>query len=283
MRFVAPARADVPSTCFDQPIFAALSAYRDLLAAPRWPDIATLDARLAPLRHRQTGAPLQLVAQDAIDDGCHYEARIHAAGRIATRADNWHDLFNALCWARFPAIKSALNARQAADLARVGPGRRTRAQDALTQFDEAGAVVVLRDDALLAAWDAHDWESLFLGARCAWGDGRADLHVFGHALYEHALEPALLPVAKALVFLAPARTDVRATSADVDALAAEAIVSGAWLVDPQELRPLPLVGLPGWHGRVQDAAFYRELPCFRPRRADRRYPTPRLFGAQSAP
>ena len=40
-----------------------------------------------------------------------------------------------------------------------------------------------------------------------------------------------------------------------------------------ELRPLPLSGIPGWHAG-QDARFHREATCFKPLRPGRVYPPP---------
>lgn len=182
MRFLAPARTAVAAATFDRPVFSPLAPWRGLLDGADWPGIDDLDARLSPLRHATTGRELHLVDQAGCAlDGQHYETRIHAQGRIATRTDNWHDLFNALAWKRLPAVKSALNARQVADIARYGARQRTRGQDAMTQFDEAGAIVVLRDTALLASWDAHDWQELFLGQRQAWLDGTITLVIVGRA------------------------------------------------------------------------------------------------------
>ncbi|MEO7064186.1 MAG: DUF3025 domain-containing protein, partial [Dokdonella sp.] len=127
----------------------------------------------------------QLRAQDAVllADGLHYETRIAERGILATRADNVHDAFNALVWLRHPLIKQALNVRQVADIAEIGPKARTRGQCAMTQFDEAGAIVWCSDLALIALWDAHDWSGLFLRERSAWGT-RIAVTVFGHALLE---------------------------------------------------------------------------------------------------
>ena len=52
------------------------------------------------------------------------------------------------------------------------------------------------------------------------------------------------------------------------------IRSGRLLADPQELRPLPLAGIPGWHEPHASDVFVRDAPCFRPLRAGRRYPAP---------
>lgn len=268
MRFVSPARSEVSARAFEHPIFAGFDAPEGWLDVGEWPVVANVAAP----RHALTGKALRFVDQDELpDDGLHYERRIHDEGVIPTRRQNWHDLFNAVVWRRFPQIKSALNQRQCEDLAHAGPHQRTPAQQAMTQFDEGGAVVRLRDASLLPAWDRHDWATLFLDQANAWRDGRIELSVFGHALLEHALLPALYPVAKVLVFVDEGDND---SSFDVDARTAAAILAGHCLADPQELRPLPLSGIPGWHRDVQDAAFYRERPCFRPVREGRVYPPP---------
>jgi len=277
MRFLAPSRAAVAADTFNHPVFSALSSWHDLLSGAEWPGVAGLDERLAPLQHAGTGHRLRLVPQEALaQDGHHYETRIRDRGEIATRAENWHDLFNALAWKRMPAVKSALNARQVSDIARIGTRQRTRAQDALTQFDEAGAIVVVRDAEVLRAWDAHDWPGLFLDQREAWRDGRITLAIVGHAIHEHALDRAMWLVTKTLVFDASTagKSTLPADDAAIDARAGQAIASSACLEDPLELRPLPVSGIPGWRAAVQDAAFYRDAPCFRPRREGRSYPPP---------
>jgi hypothetical protein len=258
-RFIAPARGEVDPQRFAHPLFAAFAAYADLLVAGEWPGVAALDQRLSV-------PGKQLVAQDEalLADGLHYERRI-AAGCIATRAENWHDLFNALVWARYPAIKRALNARQCRDLDGEGSGGRTRAQAALTQFDETGVIVRVRDAAVLQAWDRHDWDVLFLQGAEHWRSGAiAVAAVFGHALMEQALLPSRLLVGKCLV-----------VQGDEDAQAVEqvarAIAMGGVLNDPLELRPLPLMGVPGWYSE-QDKAFYRNAEYFRPVRDGRAYP-----------
>lgn len=258
-RFIAPPRAAVAAECFMQPLFAAFAAFEDVLMAPDWPAVAALDARLAlPGR--------QLVAQDEalLADGLHYEQRI-ALGRIATRACNWHDLFNALVWARYPAIKHALNQQQCRHVAAMGPGQRNRAQAALTQFDETGLIVRVRDAALLQAWDRHDWSALFVDRAGAWRNGDiAVAAVIGHALLEQALLPGRLLVGKCVVVQGD-------DDADGVAVLAQALARGDVLADPLELRPLPLAGIPGWHPR-QDAGFYQQTGYFRPLREGRRYP-----------
>lgn len=260
-RFIAPPRDGVAPGCFAQPVFAGFSRYAELMTAADWPSVAALDARLAlPGK--------QLVAQDEalLADGLHYEQRI-ARGRIATREHNWHDLLNALVWARHAAIKHALNVRQCLHIQAHGAQHRNRAQAALTQFDETGVIVRVRDAALLQAWDRHDWAALFLDGAGQWRSGGiAVAAVVGHALMEQALLPGRLLVGKCLVVCAD-------DDAQAVAQVARMIDSGSVLSDPLELRPLPLAGIPGWHPR-QDAAFYRQADYFRPLREGRGYPAP---------
>ncbi|WP_288468572.1 DUF3025 domain-containing protein [uncultured Stenotrophomonas sp.] len=258
-RFMPPPRAAVDPRVFAHPLFAGLRDVHDLLASPEWPSIAALEARLTlPGKH--------LVEQDAalLADGLHYEARI-AQGRIATRADNWHDLFNALVWARYPQLKQVLNVQQCRHIASMPPGQRNRAQAALTQFDETGVIVRVRDEDVLAAWDVHDWPALFEPARWQSGD-IAIAAIFGHALMEQALLPGRLLAGKCVV------VHGEVDDACVDAVTA-AIAEGRAVTDPLQLRPLPLAGIPGWH-QGQDAAFYADAAYFRPLRAGRQYPPP---------
>jgi len=258
-RFVPPPRAAVDPQVFAHPVFAGLRDVHDLLVSPEWPSIAALEARLTlPGKH--------LVEQDAalLADGLHYEARI-AQGRIATRADNWHDLFNALVWARYPQLKQVLNVQQCRHIASMPPGQRNRAQAALTQFDETGVIVRVRDEDVLAAWDVHDWPALFEPARWQSGD-IAIAAIFGHALMEQALLPGRLLVGKCVV------VHGEVDDACVDAVTT-AIAEGRAVTDPLQLRPLPLAGIPGWH-QGQDAAFYADAAYFRPLRAGRQYPPP---------
>jgi len=270
MRFIAPSRSALAPETFDHPVFAGFSRHRDLLLGQEWPGLAALDARLAGRKHPLSGVPLRFVAQtpELLADGSHYEQRIFERGEIATRTGNWHDLLNAIVWIERLPLKATVNARYVADLARAGPKVRTRGQCALTLFDEGGAIVLLRDRRLLEPWDAHDWEGLFWQQRMAWtgADPAAEVIVFGHALLEHALAPRQTLVAKATVVLAD-------DASDAIRVVADAIAAGTLLGDPQELRPLPLCGIPGWHADSVDASFYRTAPCFRPLRPGRTYPS----------
>jgi hypothetical protein len=263
MRYVAPARGSVEPVLFGRMPLAAWFDYAGLLQGEAWPSISQLNAYLpAQAAHRFVAQTPALLA-----DRLHYEQRIADRGQIATRERNWHDLLNALMWLRYPELKQALNRRQIAEIAHMGPSQRSRPQYALTQFDEGGVIVLLRDPALLALWDAHDWYGLLWQQRQAWLDGTIQLELFGHALLELALNPAKLLVGKALVFHSAAGDMDR-----VRAQCAHAIADGQLLNDPQELRPLPLAGVPGWREENAGETFHRTTACYQAKREGRGYP-----------
>jgi hypothetical protein len=128
-----------------------------------------------------------------------YDARIARRGEVPTRERDWHDLFNALCFATFPRAKRALHARQyralaerIADDARALPSTRSREQDALTLFDEGGMALAAdaRAASVLASCDVHTLpEALARFER----EGHARLVPFGHALFEHLVEGIACP------------------------------------------------------------------------------------------
>jgi hypothetical protein len=262
-RFIAPLRSELAPTIFAHPVFGNLSTFRPWFSEQDWPTLDQLNDAM-PVENKR------FVAQDQalLDDGFHYEVRIAERGAIATRTGNWHDLFNAMIWCRYPAIKRALNAQQYAHIATMGPSQRNRAQYALTQFDEAGVIVCVHDPALLALWDRHDWTALFHQHASAWQNGGIRIvAVIGHALLEHVLVPELYLVGKCVVVQGDADDDACV------AAVASAIARGRLLNDPLELRPLPLAGIPGWHPG-QNPEFFNEAECFQPVRPGREYPQP---------
>jgi hypothetical protein len=260
------------------PLVAGLAPFEECFSAPveRWNEA---------LSSRGSGNDLRFVAQtpELLADGLHFEDRIARFGLIASRENDTHDAFNALMWLCHEALKRAMNSRQVADIAKVGPKQRTRGQCALTHFDEAGAIVWLSDREIANAWDAHDWRALFATHRDAWGT-RIAVTVIGHALFDFALDHGELPVAKALAvhvgrdeIAERSRGALIASWPEAEAAIARAIATGRWLIDPQELRPLPLAGIPDWNEGPQSDAFFENAPCFRPIRPGRSYPAPRLL------
>jgi hypothetical protein len=267
MRYVAPAREAVDPIVFTHAPLSDWREYAEWLQGPRWPSIDELNARWP------SDCDERFVAQmrELLEDGLHYEERIATRGLIATREANWHDLFNAMVWLRYPSLKRALNRQQMADVLRFGRHERSRPQYAQTHFDEAGVIVTLKDPSLLGLWDQHDWHGLFWRQRAAWTEGAIAVEVFGHALLEHALTPGKLLVGKALVVMAE---QADAGREDVIASCAQAIAEARRLRDPLELRPLPLSGIPGWHAANIEEAFHLNAACYQPLREGRSYPRP---------
>lgn len=272
-RFIAPERRAVPEKVFQHPAFVPYAEHGDLLRSGEWPSVAMLNACAQGLRHAHTQGLMRFVHQDSelLADGMHYEDRIHTHNEIPTRAMNWHDLLNAVIWLRWSRMKSALNRRQVDDIVKVGPRLRTRAQCALTHFDEAGVAVRISDDIALAHWDAHEWP--LLARRLQTHPTACGVIVFGHAVLEHALDPSRLLVGKALLVRAEASLATEEWMASM----ADRIACGDALNDPLELRPLPLAVLPGWHAQSTEDAFLHTAPCFQPLREGRRYPPPLLL------
>jgi hypothetical protein len=178
--------------CADWPSHAELDAlYAELVGARS----GASPLRFAPdLRTRRRGAPPR--------DEDRYDGRIALAATVPTRARNWHDLLNALCFASWPRSKRALHARQFAASQR-GQGRersgaRTPEQDALTLFDEGGVVVgTCAADAsfVRAALQQGELSAIALLER----QGRACVAPFGHALLEHLVAGLPCPGASARV------------------------------------------------------------------------------------
>jgi hypothetical protein len=267
MRFIAPARDAIDPAVFAIPPLSELGEFDAWLRGQRWPDVDELNARRTEImRARFVPQTRQLEAEDL-----HYELRIAQRAEISTRECNWHDLLNAMIWLRYPELKYALNRRQVEEIGVAGPKSRTRAQCALTHFDEGGAIIIVRDRRLIDHWDAHDWHALFWRERDAWLSGDIRAIVIGHALLEHALRPEQLIVSKAIAVFDESK---KTTSEDAVTKASLGVRDRTLLLDPQELRPLPLSGIPGWHRANVCAEFYATAQCFRPLRNGRHYPDP---------
>ncbi len=180
------------------------------------------------------------VDADALPRGVAYEAFIHDNRCVPTR-HNLHDFFNGLVWLHTPSLKWRLNDLQAESLARHGvTATRGPLRDALTLFDENGAIVTLAPEAAEALRQQR-WHDAFVTHRPVWQPDA--VLVVGHALLEKlALAPRKALTAHAL--LQPPTS-----------LAAE-----HWANKP--FVPLPVMGVPGWHAG-QDAAFYDDRGVFR--------------------
>ncbi|KPC54745.1 DUF3025 domain-containing protein [Amantichitinum ursilacus] len=249
-----------PHPQFAHPAFAPLRAV--LASWATFPDLAQLSADVTARTER--GLPVQFVPQDSLTR--YYEAEVYELGRVATRAANWHDLFNALMWRTWPRSKAALNALHYTELQRNPDGPRGPQRDAATLFDECGLVIAYSDPDLLDALVGHQWHALFRDHANAWGT-RISALCFGHATLESLLEPFAGLTAKCWPVQVEPAWFMRSPAqqiAELDQHIAAALAAGE-LQRPRQLPPLPYLGIPGWWPQ-QDEAFYADTQYFRPKR-----------------
>jgi hypothetical protein len=254
----------------------ALAAFAHVAARLRrcehWPDLALLQA-LCDERGiaNARGTRLRLVGEAT---GEAYEQRIHRAGEMHVRAGLWHDLFNVLAWLAYPETKAALNERHCAHFSNsaiehgCAPSARGPVRDALTVFDENGAIVASSDPGLLDCIRAFEWKELFwVRRRCAVECMR--VFTFGHALAEKALTPYVGITAHTILVAvdeAFTRAPCAEQVAEIDRRAAQAVRSDGAFSAPRLLAPLPMLGVPGWCAENAREAFYDKTTYFRPGR-----------------
>jgi hypothetical protein len=253
------------------PIFAALQPSLGRLAPDRFPRHDELNALAGPSVVSGGGAPIRFVSPAPTKEpAAQYETRIFETGEVQTRPDNWHDLFNALVWLAFPKTKAVLNRRHHEQIiARRGERLRGTARDVLTLFDEGGIVVGAARTTLSSLLRDFRWKELF------WTN-RAEVlrsmrfHVFGHAIYEKALEPYKGVTAKALIIdVGPEllRAPTERQLAELDVGAARHFSGSDALASTRSLSPLPILGIPGWDPANEREAYYDDASQFRPGRA----------------
>jgi len=259
------------------------TALRPALEAGGWPqtwpalvDYQHLLERLPQSVLTANGKPLRVVEQaseKSADWRQAYEPRIYLQGELQTRLESWHDCFNLLTWVTFPLAKAALNARQYALIAARAEHAaltkpRSPNQDALTQFDESGVVLLSADPQLSELLRNFQWKQLFWERRAA---VKADMrcYVFGHGLMERALTPYRGLTGKGIIFSVTPELLLQPLAvqlAEVDRLLAQTISEAQQLQHPQALSPLPLLGFPGFTPDNECAEYYDDQRYFRPGR-----------------
>lgn len=255
------------STLFEssQPYWQDYLPFLQHLAGRGFPSCEQLNALLPEGLSSAGGHPVRFVPSGQLsDDG--YEHRIYTTGQVSTRPNNWHDLFNALVWMRYPRIKVTMNALHH----RAGPlqadGKRGCLRDALTLFDECGVVVVSDQPDFLEALARRQWLQAFQAPEFSTS---VVLSVCGHALLEKYLAPYKSMTAKALlihVSTAMMNTPRAELLRVLDTEISTGMLNDGLLTRPACLAPLPLAGVPGWwpEDEQSDAGFYRDTQVFRP-------------------
>lgn len=244
-----------------------------LLHADAFPDAARLNQTADALYRSWEGPEFRGQSTFSWDDARYYEEIIHQDAVIPTRENNWHDLFNACIWMQFPHTKKRLNQLHIDDIQRVGLHPRTPRRNRLTHFDECGVVLAVEDSqrevgsALLGALASHAWKEVLWHQRALWNK-TIQPFMFGHANLEMMLSPFIGLTGKWLAVCVPDGFPMLPAVEKWQVLDA-AMVARIDALDnfqPQHiLRPLPLLGVPGWW-HEQTLAFYQNEDYFRPQR-----------------
>ena len=170
----------------DHPCWVGYRVLFGRLNAEAFPSPGTLTRLLPAGTANCAGKPIRFRPAAELP-GVAYEKHVYETGEVSTRENNWHDLFNALAWCRFPRLKAAMNALHYRHLEQEHDGRRGRQRDALTLFDESGVIVASPDTGLLEALARRDWNEAFVERREAWV--QSGVLVCGHAILEKFLQP----------------------------------------------------------------------------------------------
>lgn len=257
------------------PLFFPLRTQESWLARkpPHWPDFedyqALLDQQTQP-PCSLSGAPIRFVPQADKPQRWQedYEPRIYLKGEVQTRLHNWHDFFQVLVWVTFPHTKAVLNAKHYEAIKQrkaSAPDSKSRTplENALTQFDECGAIVVSCDNELLQLIREFRWKDLFWNQRAALRD-RLQCFVFGHAIYEKVIQPYIGLTAHAVLYTVDReffQWSVEQQCRHLDGLATKDF-SGDRYANPRQFQPFPVLGMPDWHDN-QSESYYDNQNYFR--------------------
>jgi hypothetical protein len=258
------------------PLFAPLHPILAGLEAGDFPTLQDCNALLA-LHHPpitvQSGAPLHFVAQvcGKLPFEAQYEPRCYLKGEVPTRANNWHDLLNALVWLTFPKTKAVLNMRHYDALIEErasGNAGRGTLRDVTTLLDESGVIVVYSDAGLAELLRNFKWKELFWQRR---EQGRASMgfYLLGHGLYEKALNPYIGMTGQGLLLaVEPAffSWPLVPQLAHLDSMLADHLSASEHCRSTRDLSPVPLLGVPDWATNSDSAAYYDNTAYFRPGR-----------------
>lgn len=198
-----------------------------------------------------------------------YESKIYLTGQVQTRANNWHDFFNALVWKILPRAKSTLNQlhyqAQLSKLA-IKTGNRCKLRDAATLFDESGVIIISSHELLIRLIKGFKWKELFWRQRTTVLSSMR-FFVFGHGIYEKALNPYIGMTGKAIIFKVKEDfflQDLFSQLDSVDLMLEQFLLCA--LSSSADLTPIPLLGYPGWDANNCHESYYENKEYFRERR-----------------
>ena len=257
------------------PIFEPFSYLNKFfIDSPNWPsvnDLNDLGTRRNQVIVTRSGKSVHFIPQQLGKKNQEekYESRIYLSGHIQTRAHNWHDFFNAIVWQVFPRSKSKLNEihyqTQLTELEN-SINKRSAIRDAATLFDESGIIVFSSNKALIQLLESFEWKELF------WKHRENVLSsmlfvVFGHGLYEKALNPYTGMTGKGIIF--KVEHDYFSKTLSDQLLLADTMLESFLshtLLSSACLTPVPLLGYPGWFRENESELYYDNKRYFRDQR-----------------
>lgn len=268
-----------PQALLASPLFTPLHPLIRQMPGQAFPSLALCNALLAARQPRITvdgGHAVRFVPQAGgkLAFEAQYEPRCYLTGEVQTRDDNWHDMLNALVWLTFPKSKAAINARHyraltvEATTPLAADSQRGAVRDTSTLLDESGVLVACADTGLADALRDFRWQTLFWQQR-EQVRSRMGFFLFGHGLYEKALQPYLGMTGQGLVLsVEPAffGWPLAQQLAHLDELLAAYLSAPENCLSTRELTPVPVLGVPGWAAENEHEDYYRNTTYFRPGR-----------------
>lgn len=234
-----------------------------------WPTVLqSVELLLPHLPANANTIPLRFVNQHELEMDKPYESYVFEDGIVPTRHESWHDFFQLFIWKYFPASKAAINALHYHESfsSEKTANNRTLKQNAAAVFDENGLVVLSSDLNLLEDFCELRWRKLFFEQKDLFRT-KICCHIFGHSLYEKALQSYIGMTGHALLlhctdaFIEQTKNQQRE---QLDSYISAAITNGQLLCEVEQLNPVPLLGVPGWWHQ-QETQFYDNTQYFRQR------------------
>lgn len=263
-----------PATLLQSLLFAPLHPLLAQLKANEFPAVQDCNALLElqqPPIAVQRGPSLRFVAQQQVEGKLpfemQYEPRCYLTGEVQMREQAWHDLLNALVWMTFPEAKVAINARhyQALISATEKKSQRGATRDMATLLDESGVIVVCADEELNNLLRDFQWKELFWRRR-EQVNAAMGFYIFGHGLYEKALQPYIGMTGQGLLLTVEQEFftwPLARRLAHLDETVADYLNAPQYCRSTRELSPVPLLGVPGWARENAEESYYDNTAYFR--------------------
>lgn len=216
---------------------------------------------------------ISLVEDEALQKtDLYYESFIARYRQVPTRQHSWHDLYNGLIWMSFPQSKALLNRLHMEHIEQYGVSPRTSRRNRITHFDECGVILAYSHERIPTLLSEHSWYQALFENRQHWGHSIKAV-VFGHANFEMLMQPFIgltgkwLPIEVNTEFF---EASDAAQRKELDQKLCSMITEQHVFDQPGQLKPLPLLGVPGWWLENQHPEFYQNTDYFRPKRSGRR-------------